>query len=208
MSASLSAKKMALFHHEDGRVLDQEVFVAGPEPRWMGFDDEMVLVTGKRPDGSYEVKDHPRAAEIREALFADPFEKGFERANRIATAPLDKPVPPFLGYEVREGQSVRFFPAVEEVLDHLGLTSSQKATAILRYLVHDEVAHPQLRWRPDVEVILIGGPDLGRCLYPGCAGRLAPMLSRDGSAWEADGCNTCGRSWWHNPPKTAPKMEG
>jgi len=43
---------------------------------------------------------------------------------------------------------------------------------------------------------------LGRC--PCCAVdsvRLVAVVSNDGSAWEAEGCLQCGRSWWNDPPK-------
>lgn len=49
------------------------------------------------------------------------------------------------------------------------------------------------------------GP-LGRC--PWCQGRgevsgLVAVMSDDGSAFEAEGCMSCGHSWWNNPPKSS-----
>jgi hypothetical protein len=47
---------------------------------------------------------------------------------------------------------------------------------------------------------------LGRCPCckdDGVEADLVAVMSDDGSAFEAEGCMSCGRSWWNNPPKHA-----
>jgi quercetin dioxygenase-like cupin family protein len=43
--------------------------------------------------------------------------------------------------------------------------------------------------------------DLGPCVT-GCAGRLRPVISKDGSAWEAERCDVCNRKWMYTVPRT------
>lgn len=41
---------------------------------------------------------------------------------------------------------------------------------------------------------------IGKCAR--CGGRLCAVVASDGSCWEADRCESCGASWWHNPPSS------
>jgi hypothetical protein len=47
--------------------------------------------------------------------------------------------------------------------------------------------------------------DLGQCpcTLDGCKGELKPVISDDGSAFLAEQCDTCGTSWFNDPPKLA-----
>lgn len=58
------------------------------------------------------------------------------------------------------------------------------------------------RLQAALAVVQAGG---ARELCPRCKrSHLRPVLSLDGTAWEADRCDVCGGSWWFNVPKPAP----
>lgn len=78
-----------VLHHEDGR----EFHIGGARPHrelfvgeWAGFDEDIVLIVGRRSDTEFDTIEHPMAAEIRTAMLGIgvPPDEAMEHADRIA----------------------------------------------------------------------------------------------------------------------------
>lgn len=60
-----------------------------------------------------------------------------------------------------------------------------------------------------VQPIVRSDLDLGPCSPSGaCPGRLRPVLSADGTAWEAEQCDACNGRWWYQVPRSPSGLPG
>lgn len=91
------------FHHSDGRVFEEDGAASGREPvvgDWLGFEEDVLLVTAVRGARAFDVIPHPKADEITAAMLDTdvPRAQAWENARQVAYS-VAVPAIPFEAFE-------------------------------------------------------------------------------------------------------------